>query len=104
MCNVCREFRLSSAHPNNSRAALAERILAERRTEASFMPRTNARSSDQGSRLSDAATLEGDARIARLAQPRTQLWNKCETPQTFSSHFVSSIHCVILTAYLADAH
>ena len=79
-----RDFRLNSAQPGNFRAALAERILAERRREGTCRPCTStARAgshagSQAGSRLvSEAATLEGTARLNRLAQPRTQLWEKC---------------------------
>ena len=75
---MCRQFRLSSARPGNSRAALAERILAERRREAPFRPRTNACSTGRSSNASESGTLEGEARLARLAQPRTQLWERCE--------------------------
>ena len=77
-CAVRRQFRLSSARSSNSRAALAERSLAERRREAPFRPRTNAPSAGRGSDASASGTLEGEARIARLAQPRTQLWERCE--------------------------
>lgn len=81
---VRREIRLNSAQRGSSRAALAECILAERRREGTCRPHTNAAragshaGSQAGSQLgSEAATMEGTARLNRLAQPRTQLWEKC---------------------------
>ena len=81
---VRREMRLDSAQRGSSRAALAECILAERRREGTCRPHTNAAragshaGSQAGSQLvSEAATMEGTARLNRLAQPRTQLWEKC---------------------------
>ena len=71
----CREFRLSSARPSNSRAATAQRILAGLRKQSPFRPRQHARA---GSGPSEAGSLDGEARIARLAQPRMQLWEKCK--------------------------
>jgi hypothetical protein len=76
VCRACvRRFKLSSAHPKHSRAAAAERILAERRHEMTFRPRILVRPSSPSP--SSQSSLKGPERIARLAQPRTLLWQKC---------------------------
>lgn len=63
------------------RAAKAEEILAElrRREGAPLGRRARPRSGSRAGSGSEAGTLVGGARIGRLAQPRTQLWNKCAT-------------------------
>ena len=73
---IGREFRLSDAHPAKARAALAERILAERRQSMPFRPRLASRAGRDDWLLSEPGAGRG-ARISRLAQPRTQLWAAC---------------------------
>ncbi|BDA48748.1 hypothetical protein COCOBI_12-4300 [Coccomyxa sp. Obi] len=71
-----KEFRLSETSQRHSRAAAAQRILEERRQFMTFRPAVLPPRPNSAAAGSDA-TLTGDARIARLAKPRTQLWEKC---------------------------
>lgn len=77
---MCREFNLSSPHPSKSRAAMAARILAERRCNMPFRPQLTKgifADDDDISCCSEGRWRLREARIARLAQPRTQLWQRC---------------------------
>ncbi|CAL8463386.1 g2920 [Coccomyxa elongata] len=71
-----KEFRLSETSQRHSRAAAARRILEERRQFMTFRPAVLPPRPSSAAAGSDA-TLTGDARIAQLAKPRTQLWEKC---------------------------
>lgn len=73
---VHREFRQSETSQRHSRAAAARRILEERRQVMTFRPAVLPPRPSSAAAGSEA-TLTGDARIARLAKPRTQLWEKC---------------------------
>lgn len=71
-----RVFRLSETSRKHSRAATARRILEERRRDMTFRPALLP-PRPHSPALGSESTLSGEARIARLAQPRTQLWEKC---------------------------
>ncbi|EIE27456.1 hypothetical protein COCSUDRAFT_39121 [Coccomyxa subellipsoidea C-169] len=73
---IPKEFRLSETSRKHSRAAAAQRILEERRRDMTFRPALLP-PRPHSPALGSESTLSGEARIARLAQPRTQLWEKC---------------------------
>lgn len=83
-----REFRRSETKPQHSRAAAVRRILQERRRDKSFQPRVLPPRPLSPALGSGQSLLSGEARIARLAQPRTQLWEICAQPADPSSNDV----------------
>ncbi len=78
---TCRESGASETKPQHSRAAAVRRILQERRRDKNFQPRALPPRPPSPAAGSDRSSLSGEARIARLAQPRTQLWEKCAQPR-----------------------
>ncbi|KAK9917945.1 hypothetical protein WJX75_009986 [Coccomyxa subellipsoidea] len=73
---VPKEFRLSETSRKHSRAAAAQRILEERRRDMTFRPALLPPRPGSPA-LGSESSLSGEARITRLAKPRTQLWEKC---------------------------
>ena len=78
-CCHYREFHLSRVPANASRAAIQQKVEAERAAEMSFRPHvahSGHHSSHQAPPTSRAEHLE------QLSRPRTALWARCMSPLT----------------------